>query len=117
MLPGSDTRPADVEVIYQSRATRLSRALVVLGVTLLVMPVVFFIPPHFVWSLAALGAGLYLARRYWIGQYYVVSFAGACPRCGADLEIGDGTRIGRTHSLDCYGCHRQPQLVVEDVDE
>lgn len=115
-LPGSGSAEARLEVIYQPRATRLSRALLVLGVALAAMPVVFFLPPHFLWPLLTLGIGLYLARRYWKGEYYVVEFEGDCPRCGTTLELKEGARIGAKQTLECYGCHRQPELTVRDPE-
>lgn len=117
VLAGSGTSEATVHVIFQSKATRVSRAVIILAVTLAVMPVLFFIPPHFLWPLIALAIGLYMARRYWKGQYYVIEFTGRCPRCGTDVELARGTRIQRRQPLECYGCHRQPELVLDELDE
>jgi hypothetical protein len=116
VLPGSGTAPAEIEVIYQSRATRLSRALLILGLAVVIAPLLFFIPPHFLWPVVGIAAGAYLARRYWKGHYYVVEFEGSCPRCGAALELEEGQRIGRRHGIECYSCHRQPELVLDDPD-
>lgn len=116
-LPGSGTADAKVEVVYQPRSTRVARALIVLAITLLVMPVVFFIPPHLLWPLAVLAVGVYLARRYWVGAYYVLDFQGSCPRCGSELELDAGSRIGSRQTLECYGCHRQPRLVIDAPDD
>ncbi len=117
VLPGSDTVKASVEVIYQSRATRASRALLTLGVAIVSMPVLFFIPPHFVWPLLALAIGGYLAWRYWRGEYYVVGFKGHCPRCETPLEVSRGTRVRGHQTLECYGCHRHPELVLDDPED
>ena len=112
-LPGSGTEDAEVEVVYQPRSTRLARALIVLAIAFVIAPVAFFVPPHFLWSLVVLAVGAYLARRYWRGSYYVLRFEGSCPRCGSELPLEQGSRIGDRHTLECYGCHRQPRLVID----
>lgn len=117
VLAGSGTSPVRVEVIYQSRATRMSRALLTLAVALVIAPVVFFLPPHFLWPVVALGVGLVLAWRSWTGEYHVVEFAGACPRCDTALELKQGARVRGRHALECFGCHRQPELVIDPVEE
>ncbi|NIP81813.1 MAG: hypothetical protein GWM90_22375 [Gemmatimonadetes bacterium] len=103
--------------MYQPRATRVARALIVLAVTLVVMPVVFFLPPHLLWPIVVLGAGAYLARKYWVGEYHVRHFQGACPRCGTELEMKAGQRVRNGQVLECYGCHRQPRLVIDEPDD
>ena len=113
VLPGSASAEADIQVLFQSKATRITRSLMVLGLAVAIMPVAFFIPPHFLWPLLSLAIGLYLARRYWTGEYYVIDFDGSCPRCATALELGRGTRIRRRQSLECYGCHRHPELILE----
>lgn len=115
-LPGSGTAPAEIEAIAQPRGARLTRALLALFGSWALIPLVFFIPPHFPWVAAAFGGGLYLALRFWRGELYVSSFEGACPRCGTALELKPGARIRRRQTLDCYGCHRQPELIVDAPD-
>lgn len=114
VLQGSASVPADVEVVYQPRATRLTRAILSLGICWVLMPLVFFIPPHVPWVFAAFAAGIVFFVRSLRGEYHVASFEGACPRCGRGLEIKAGSRIRGRHVLDCYGCHRQPELVLEE---
>ena len=113
-LPGSGTGPAVVEMIYQPRATRMTRAVITLLASLLILPVVFFIPPHLPWVALVLLGGLFLAWRFWRGEFYVSSFEGACPKCGTALELKAGSRIRRSQMLECYGCHRRPELVIDD---
>ena len=113
-LPGGGATPATIEVIYQPRATRMSRAILVLSISVLLMPVLFFLPPHFLWPIVSLVVGILLARRYLRGEYYVTSFEGACPRCDTAIEIKSGTRVRARYSVECFGCHRQPELVVDD---
>lgn len=116
VLPGAGSREATVEVIYQSQATRASRALITLAVAILIAPVLFFLPPHFLWPVVAIVAGGFLAWRYWTGEYYVTYFEGTCPRCDTPLEMSRGTRIRGDHTLDCHGCHRHPTLVLTDPE-
>lgn len=116
VLPGSTSTEATVEVIYQSQATRTSRAIITLAVAILIAPVLFFLPPHFLWPIVALAIGGWLAWRYWTGDYYVTHFEGRCPRCETPLEILRGTRIRGEHTLDCHGCHRRPTLIVNDPE-
>lgn len=112
-LAGSGTAPAEVEMVYQPRATRMVRAILVLGVSWLILPVVFFIPPHIPWVALAFFGGLLVAWRVWQGEFYVSSFKGACPRCGTALALRAGSRVRRTQTLECYGCHRSPELIVD----
>lgn len=116
VLPGAGSTDATVEVIYQSQATRVSRALITLAVAILIAPVLFFLPPHFLWPLVSLAVGGLLAWRYWTGEYYVTYFEGSCPRCEIPLEMARGTRIRGEHMLDCHGCHRHPTLIVNDPE-
>jgi hypothetical protein len=82
-----------------------------------VSPLVIVVPPHIIWPLIALGVGIYFARRTWKGEYVVTSFEGKCPRCGEPLELETGTRIQGRELLECFNCHREPELVVEDDTE
>lgn len=116
VLPGADSSHATVEVIYQSYATRVSRAVITLAVAILISPVLFFLPPHFLWPVVAIAVGGWLAWRYWTGEYYVTHFEGICPRCETPLEMARGTRIRGEHTLDCHGCHRHPTLIVNDPE-
>ena len=112
-LPASGSAPASVEVEPQPRRRRRLRAAVILATAVVLMPPVFFVPPHFLWPLVVLGAGIYLARRAWSGEYIVRSFDGACPRCGEPLAVEVGTRIRGRQRVECYSCHREPELVLE----
>lgn len=116
VLPGREARQATLEVIYLTRATRIWRALLIAAVALAAAPVLFFIPPDGLWSLAVLGAGAALAYRYWTGAYYVVDFVGTCPQCGTDLELAERARIHGHHMLECRSCHATPELVMDEPD-
>ena len=114
VLPGSGTAAARVRVERQSTAVRAVGAVLILAVGIALMPLLFLVPPHFLWPLLSLGAGVFLAWRFWRGAYTVVEFDGQCPRCEAPLELAAGSRIRPRHTLECYGCHRQPELVLGD---
>jgi hypothetical protein len=116
-LAGSATVAVTVEVIYQSRATRMSQALLTMGVAVVIAPVLFFLPPHFLWPALALAGGAWLAWRCWKGEYYVIHFEGSCPRCATPLTLKRGARIRGHETLECYGCHRHPELVLDAVEE
>lgn len=113
VLPGSGSAEASIEVVHQPRTKRLAMALISLGAAVAIMPLLFLVPPHFLWPLLALAVGAYLARRFWVGEYYVVDFDGSCPRCETPLELSRGARIRGRQALECYGCHRRPELVLE----
>lgn len=113
-LRGHEPAPARVDLVRRTRKTRLTKTLVVLLGSWVVAPILFFIPPHVPWVLGALVAGGYFAYRQWTGEFEVNSFAGACPRCGAELTIPPGTRIGLPHRINCYSCHHESSLVVDD---
>ena len=116
-LPAAGTTEAVVEVEPQPKRQRTMRAMAVLAVSLAAAPVVFFIPPHFLWPLVVLVAGAYFARRVWRGEYVVTSFEGACPRCGEPLVVDPGTRVRGRQRIECYGCHREPELVLSTGQE
>lgn len=116
-LPAAGSEPAVVEVVHRPGRKRATRAALVLGLTLLLAPAVLLIPPHLLWPALVLAAGLYRARREWAGEYFVESFEGACPRCGEPLKLKPGSRIRGRQRLECYGCHREPELVLGGDDE
>ena len=116
VLPASGSSPARVRVVHRTTGQRAGRAALALGGSWLLMPVVFFVPPHLLWPVLVFGAGLVLGWREWRGEYVVESFEGACPRCGQELSLEEGARIRDRQRMECYGCHRQPELVLDDAD-
>lgn len=111
-LPASPSATASIVLEPRPKGKRTTRAVLILAATLVLTPVVFLVPPHFLWPLVVLALGLYFARREWVGEYVVASFEGACPRCGEALTLEPGARIRGRQRLECYGCHREPELVV-----
>ena len=113
-LPASGSASASVEVEHQPRRQRRVRAAGIAAAAVAFAPVVFFVPPHFLWPLVVLVTGGYFAYREWTGAYVVRSFEGACPRCGAPLSVEPGSRIRQRQRIECYGCHREPELVLDE---
>lgn len=111
-LPGHGTRAVSAELVPRPRALRMRQALLALGLSWAIAPVVFFLPPHLPWVLAALGIGVYLAHSRWTGTHEVRAFEGNCPRCDASIRIRPGARISFPHRLTCYACHHEPDLLV-----
>lgn len=113
-LPASPSAAAALVVEPRPKGKRTARAVAMVAATLVLTPVAFLVPPHFLWPLVVLALGFYFARREWVGEYVVASFEGACPRCGGALTLEPGTRIRGRQRVECYGCHREPELVVGD---
>ena len=115
VLPAAGSTEARLTVEPRPRRTRSTRAAVILATTLVLAPVAFLVPPHFLWPLVVLAVGAYFAYREWTGEYIVHDFDGACPRCGEPLEIEAGTRVRGRQRVECYGCHREPELVLDET--
>lgn len=115
VLPAAGSTEARLRVEPRPTGTRRTRAALILAMTLALAPVTFLIPPHFLWPLVVLAAGAYFAHREWTGEYIVHDLDGACPRCGEPLEVEPGTRIRGRQRVECYGCHREPELVLGEA--
>ena len=111
-LRGHEARPATLDVEYRAPRTRATRAALALAGCWLLAPIVFLLPPHLPWAIAAVLAGLYFSYRQWTGEYQVHRFEGSCPRCGAELPLPPGSRIRLPHPMVCYQCHHEPVLEV-----
>ncbi len=113
VLPGSGTSAATADVEHRSRGDRAVRAASLLLGSWVVTPLVFFVPPHVVWPPLVFVAGLVLAWRAWTREYVVNAFEGSCPRCGEPLKLEPGSGVRKGARLECFSCHREPQLVLE----
>ena len=117
VLPAAGSTEARLAVEPRPRSMRSTRAAVILAMTLVLAPVAFLVPPHFLWPFVVLAVGAYFAYREWTGEYIVHDFDGACPRCGEPLEIDPGTRVRGRQRVECYGCHREPELVLDEATD
>ena len=113
VLPAAGTTEARLCVEPRPGRHRRTRAALILVAALIGAPTAFLVPPHFLWPLLVLAVGAYFAHREWTGEYVVASFEGACPRCGEALEVEAGTRIRSRQRVECYGCHREPELILD----
>ncbi len=80
-----------------------------MGAAAVVAPFVAIIPPHAVWLIGALGAGAFLAGRRWTERFTLVAVRGACPKCGAALQV-KAARLRRPHAIACESCHHSSTL-------
>lgn len=112
-VPGSEPVRAQIRLRYRPVRERALRGLGALLGFWILMPAVFFIPPHIPWVLTAFVLGLYFGLRQWRGTYVVESFQGACPHCGEALELEAGSKIRLPLSMTCWSCHRDAMLRAE----
>jgi len=101
---------ARVEVAYRHASTRATYAAAVWLLSWAMIPLLFWVPPHYPWICAAFLAGVYIPYRIWNARFTVVSFHGFCPRCGRRLHLRAGSRIDLPHTMTCFGCHFEPVL-------
>lgn len=103
VFAGGEAAPARARVIERSPAWRRSSALMQLGWWLLI-PIVFWIPPHVPWVLLVLGIGGYRAIERFREARTLVSLHGACPRCGTEQEFTETGRMKHPHRVHCAHC-------------
>jgi hypothetical protein len=94
---------ARARVIERTAAWRRSSALMQLGWWLLV-PVVFWIPPHIPWVLTVLAIGAVRALNRFREYRTLVSLRGPCPKCGTEQEFRELGRMKRPHAVHCAHC-------------
>jgi hypothetical protein len=82
--------------------------------SLIAMPVLF-IPPHGVWTIGALTAGIILARRRWSERSTLISLHGSCPKCKAPLSVKSGP-LREPHPVTCDQCHHMGSLEVLNLE-
>ena len=112
-LFGFDVVPANARIEARSVGWRALRASVALAAGLIVAPVVFLVPPHAPWALAALGISLLTALRRWAEVHTLHFFEGACPRCGEGVSISRPVRLRHPHAVSCPSCHYELALSVD----
>lgn len=112
-LFGFDVVPANARIEARSVGWRVLRASIALAAGLIVAPVVFLVPPHAPWALAALGISLLTARRQWAEAHTLHFFEGTCPRCGEGVSISRPARLRHPHAISCPSCHYELALSVD----
>ena len=112
-LFGFKSVPAQVELVHRPTPVRLTRALLFLAGCWCAAPVLAILPPHVLWLLAAMGAGIYLGWKEWRGPYEVRRLETRCPSCGNALVVEPGARIALPHRISCFNCHHEPLLEAE----
>lgn len=104
----------------RTQGERAMRTLLTVIGSWLAAPVAFLIPPHLEPSVVVLLAGLYFARRAWVGEWQVAHMHGTCPRCAQALHIKRGSMLYLPHSLTCGSCKAECWLELgeaPDIDE
>lgn len=113
--------PAVLDAHRRSKSERFTRAAFTLTGCWLVAPLAFMIPPYLESGLIAMLAGLYFARRSWVGEWVAVRLHGTCPRCDAEITLREGTVLYLPHTLHCGACRAEcwlelePAIVVDDA--
>ena len=112
-LFGFDFVSANARIEARSTGWRARRASIALAAGLIVAPVVFLVPPHAPWAVAALGIGLLMARRRWAEGHTLHFFEGACPRCGTGVSLSHPVRLRHPHPISCPSCQYELALSVD----
>lgn len=112
VLPGHRDTEARVDVSEVPLRRRVARTLVLAAFWGTITAAVFFITVFdpFMTSMPAF-VGAATVYRSWRGRYELHAFQARCPRCGTELELKPNAKVGVRHSLVCYSCHHQPELV------
>jgi hypothetical protein len=108
---GFEPRVATIEAIARPTSWRVTRALIIAGITIGVAPVVAIAPPHFPWLIGALVTGSVLAGRRLSERYTLRSITSACPRCGTSVSMEPG-RLRSEQTVRCGSCGHDSTLTV-----
>ncbi|CAN5871005.1 hypothetical protein BH23GEM9_BH23GEM9_28640 [soil metagenome] len=108
---------AELRATQRTRSERLTLTLLTLVGSWILAPLAFLIPPHLESGAIAFLAGIYFARRAWVGEWQVASMSGACPRCDGALTIKSGTMLYLPHTLHCPGCSVELWLELGSAPE
>jgi hypothetical protein len=109
-LFGFPSTPARLTVQPRSATWRAIRASAFFAGGILLAPLVGLVPPHAPWALGVLGIGGFLGLRKWRERFTILSFEGACPKCGEALSIPSGTPLRPVMTVPCPGCHHDSRL-------
>lgn len=111
-LFGFPSTPARLDVRPRSTAWRAVRAGAFFAGGILLAPLAGLVPPHAPWALGILGIGGFLGLRKWRERFTILSFQGACPKCGKALDIPPGTPLRPVMTVSCPGCHHDSRLTA-----
>ena len=112
VLPGHTDTVARVDVSEVPLRARVTRTLLLAAFWGTITTAVFFITVFdpFMTSMPAF-VGAASVYRSWRGRYALHAFEARCPRCGTELRIKPNAKVSASHTLVCYTCHHQPELV------
>ncbi len=112
VLGGHPSRPAHLEAVRYPFWARLVRTVgfAVGWVVSTVLTLGFTFDPFVASFPFVLGASM--VYRSWRGRFRVEAFRGACPRCGGELALKEGSKVDFPHGLTCYACHHEPELAI-----
>lgn len=111
VFAGGQRSEARARVIERTAAWRRSAAVMQLGWWLLI-PVVFWIPPHLPWVLVVLIVGAVRAMNRYREYRTLVSLRGACPKCGTEQDFTELGRMRQPHVVHCASCRWELQAQV-----
>ncbi len=112
-LFGHEPTTAQVSLVARTARWRMTRAFFAGGTGIALAPLVGLVPPHVPWALAAVGVGMFLARRRLREHYTLNSVEALCPRCGAELSLARPAALRTPHIMPCDACHYEPVLRVD----
>jgi hypothetical protein len=110
---GHERVPAELEVERYSTVAWIGRIVtrVVAWVVGTVLTLVITFDPFIATFPFVIGIGvIYRSVR---GRHLVRRFRGECPACRRELVIEPGSKIDLPHTLTCFGCHFEPELIAE----
>ena len=101
---------ARVEIVPRTPDWRMKQAAMGTAVPWVLMPFVFFVPPHVPWVLIAFGYGMYQGYRKWTEHYTITEFQGSCPKCDTPQKLNVPARFTSPMHLHCEGCNHRLDL-------
>jgi hypothetical protein len=107
--PGPEVSQARARIAPRSAAWRRTAALKQLLWWLLI-PVVVWAPPHFLWVIIVLAIGGVLAVNRLREEATLLSLHGPCPKCGTEQAFTDLGRLKYPHKLHCGACRWELRL-------
>lgn len=110
---GHDDTVAHLAVVPRGTSWRATRAGGFILGGLLAAPVVALLPPHVAWAMGSVLTGLFFGIRKWSEKHTLMQLSGACPRCGAEIQIGSPTRLRNPWTVSCEACNHAATVTVD----